>query len=162
MSQVFNGRYTAQTDEPFVIFLIGFRINKLWAIHQWLPVLRAMVPMLTTLYQHPEKGFLGGYTTLGSGGPVSVQFWRSFTDLERFAHDPSDPHLPAWRRFNKAVQGNGSVGIWHETYQVEPGHFEAIYSGMPRFGLASVMTHVPISAAINSARERLREEVKTV
>jgi hypothetical protein len=162
MSQIFNGPYTAKTDSPFIVFLIGMRINKIWAIHKWFPVARAMVPMLTTLYRHPEKGFLGGYTTLGSGGPVVVQFWRSFEDLERFAHNPSDPHLPAWRRFNQAIKGDGSVGIWHETYQVEPGHFEAIYSGMPRFGLAGAMEHAPVESGRNSARERLREEVKNV
>jgi hypothetical protein len=29
----------------------------------------------------------------------------------------------------------GDVGIWHETYVVQPGCYEAIYGGMPRFGL---------------------------
>lgn len=27
MSAIFAGRYTAKTDEPFVVFLIGMRIN---------------------------------------------------------------------------------------------------------------------------------------
>jgi hypothetical protein len=31
MSQVFTGRFTAQTNEPFVVFLIGFRVNKFWS-----------------------------------------------------------------------------------------------------------------------------------
>ncbi len=157
MAEIFNGRYTAKTDEPFVVFMIGMRINRLWAVHKWLPVFRSMVPMLTTLYKHPEKGFLGGYATLGSGGPVMIQFWRSFEDLERFARSPSDPHQPAWRHFNQAIRGDGSVGIWHETYQVEAGHYEALYSGMPRYGLGSVMEHVPIGAGRDTARERLRE-----
>jgi hypothetical protein len=158
MATIFPGRYTAKTDEPFVIFMIGMRVNKLWAINKWLPTFMAMVPMLSTLYKHPEKGFLGGYTTIGSQGPVLVQYWRSFQDLEAFAHSPSDPHLPAWRAFGKAIHGDGSVGIWHETYQVQPGAFETVYSGMPRFGLASVMEHVPVTARTNSARERLKAE----
>ena len=29
MAQVFRGRYTARSDEPFVVFLIGMRINQL-------------------------------------------------------------------------------------------------------------------------------------
>ena len=155
MTTIFPGRYTAKTDKPFVVFLIGMRINRVWAIHQWLPVARAMIPMLTTLYRHPEKGFLGGYTTLGRGGPVSVQFWRSFEDLERFAHNPSDPHLPAWRQFAKALAGKGSVGIWHETYQVQPGQFEALYSGMPRFGLGEAIEHTPIEGKTDTARGRI-------
>ncbi|MBA4115324.1 MAG: DUF4188 domain-containing protein [Rubrobacter sp.] len=44
--------------------------------------------------------------------------WRSFEDLERFARNPDDPHLPSWRRFNQTVGSDGSVGIWHETYVV--------------------------------------------
>jgi hypothetical protein len=29
MAKVIPGRYTAQTDEPFVVFMIGMRINRL-------------------------------------------------------------------------------------------------------------------------------------
>ena len=60
MTKVMPGRYTAQIDEPFVVFLIGMRINKWLAFSKWIPTARAMVPMLRTLFQHPEKGFLGG------------------------------------------------------------------------------------------------------
>jgi hypothetical protein len=42
MSSVFRGRHTAQIEGPFVVFIIGMRINRLWAVHQWLPVARAM------------------------------------------------------------------------------------------------------------------------
>lgn len=38
VSIVFPGRYTAQLDGSFVVFIIGMRVNKLWAIHKWLPV----------------------------------------------------------------------------------------------------------------------------
>ena len=116
MANVIPGRYTAQTDEPFVVFLIGMRINKFSAFRRWIPVASAMGPMLRTLYQHPEKGFLGGEFYLNLRGPVLIQYWRSFEDLEKFARDKSDPHLGAWREFNKAIGSDGSVGIWHETY----------------------------------------------
>ena len=58
MAKIFSGRYTAKTDKPFVVFLIGMRINQLWRVDKWISVFTAMVPMLTTLYSHPEKGFL--------------------------------------------------------------------------------------------------------
>ena len=39
--------------------------------------------------------------TVRPHGPVDVaalvQYWRSFENLERFAHDLNDPHFPAWR-----------------------------------------------------------------
>jgi Domain of unknown function (DUF4188)/Acetyltransferase (GNAT) family len=44
MNPVFAGRFTAQMDGPFVVFLIGMRVNRLLAVHQWLPVARAMGP----------------------------------------------------------------------------------------------------------------------
>ena len=119
MTRTINGRYTARMDEPFVVFVIGMRINRPLAIRKWLPTLRAMSPMLKELYQHPEKGFLGAEFFFHSRGPVTLQYWRSFEDLERFARDPDDPHLPAWQRFNRTVDSDGSVGIFHETFIVE-------------------------------------------
>ncbi len=145
MAQVFPGRFTAQVNEPFVVFLIGLRINRFFAFSKWVPTARAMPPMLRTLYQNPEKGFLGGYTFLYWRGVGMVQYWRSFKDLERFARNPSDPHAGAWQRFNQLVGADGSVGIWHETYLVEPRHYEAIYANMPAFGLAAATEHVPVT-----------------
>jgi Monooxygenase af470-like len=60
MTKVMPGRYTAQIDEPFVVFLIGMRINHWLAFSKWIPTARAMWPMVRALRQHPEKGFLGG------------------------------------------------------------------------------------------------------
>lgn len=67
-------------------------------------------------------------------GPTLIQYWRSFEDLERFDRNPEDPHLPAWRHFNRTVGSDGSVGIWHETYILERANYEAIYSNMPPSG----------------------------
>jgi hypothetical protein len=134
------------------------RINRLWAVRKWLPVFKAMVPMITTLIQHPEKGFLGGFTSLSLRGPVMIQYWRSFEDLESFARRPSDPHLEAWKRFNQTVGSDGSVGIWHETYQVQPGQFETLYGNMPRFGLAQAVEHLPATGKRYSARDRLKAQ----
>src|SRR5687767_15696476 len=72
MAQVVDGRYTARMDEPFAVFIIGMRINNLFAVRKWLPTVRAMGPMLKELYQHPEKGFLGGeFFLYWRGGPRS-------------------------------------------------------------------------------------------
>jgi fumigallin biosynthesis monooxygenase-like protein len=42
MNSVFNGRRTAELDGSFVVFIIGMRVNKLWAVHKWFPVARVM------------------------------------------------------------------------------------------------------------------------
>lgn len=156
MTQIFNGRYTARTDEPLVVFLIGMRINRLRAVGKWLPVFRAMPPMLSLLATHPEKGFLGGTTWLGWRSILLVQYWRSFDELEHFARSPSEPHRAAWQRFNRSVGADGTVGIFHETYLVPAGQHESIYGNMPRTGLAAATSHVPVTAELTAARKRVR------
>ena len=38
MAQIFPGRYTAQSGEPFVVFLIGMRVNEFLKVRSWVPV----------------------------------------------------------------------------------------------------------------------------
>lgn len=155
MTNIYKGRYTATTDEPFVVFLIGMRINKWWRFDKWMPVASAMGPMINTLVTHPEKGFLGAESFWNFGTTALLSYWRSFEDLENFARNPSDPHLEPWKKFNQAVGADGSVGIWHETYTVNPGQFESVYGNMPRFGLAAAMEHVEAVGRRHTARKRL-------
>ena len=42
-----------------VVFLIGMRINQLWAVHKWMPVAAAMPSMQGALKKNPAKGLLG-------------------------------------------------------------------------------------------------------
>ena len=155
MTKIFNGRYTAKTDEPVVVFLIGMRINKFWRFDKWIPVASAMLPMLKTLFTHPEKGFLHGEFFWNFSGPVVIQYWRSFEDLERFARQPSEPHLGPWKKYNQAVGSSGVVGIWHETYLIEPNQFECVYGNMPSFGLGAAVEHVEATGTRETARLRL-------
>ena len=57
----------------------------------------------------------------------------------------------AWR----ARAARGAVGIWHETYLVEAGRYEAVYGNMPRFGLAKAAGHVVARRGLETARRRL-------
>lgn len=95
----------------------------------------------------------------GMRGPLVVQYWRSFADLDRFARDSADPHRPAWQRFNRNVGSSGEVGIWHETYEVRSGEYECMYGNMPRVGLAAAAEHLPIGRKTDSAAQRIGEVV---
>ena len=152
---VFPGRRVAQIDGDFVVFLIGMRINRPWRPHKWLPVLTAMRPMIRELARDPASGFLGATQGFLAGGPALVQYWRSFEDLDRYARDREARHLPAWRAFNQRVRDSGDVGIWHETYRVDPANCEAIYSNMPRVGLAAHGNHRPIGSTSQTAPMRI-------
>ena len=158
MVKVIPGRFTAQRDESFVVFLIGMRVNKLFAFRKWITTASAMGPMIKTLYDHPEKGFLGAEVFLNWRGVTILQYWRSFEDLEKFARDKNDPHLESWRRFNKMIGTDGSVGIWHESYLVEAKNYECVYNNMPVFGLAKATEHVPAVGRRETARRRLGGE----
>jgi hypothetical protein len=148
-------RMAAEIEGDFVVFVIGIRINKLWKLHQWWPVFRAMPRMLKELQQQPESGFPGSV----SGGFLLVQYWRSFGHLEAHARSQDHLHRPAWVSFNQRMrQSRGDVGIWHETYLVRAGQYEAIYSGMPRWGLGSAGTLVPASGRKDSARGRVAKD----
>jgi hypothetical protein len=158
MVKIFPGRFTADTNEPFVVFLIGMRINQLWAMHKWMPVAGAMPRMLTALAKHPAKGLLGVHTWVRWREVMNVQYWRSFDDLEDFARNPSDPHLRAWKDFNQRIGSDGSVGIWHETYMVNARQYECVYGNMPLVGLAAATSHIAAVGNRETARLRLGGE----
>jgi hypothetical protein len=154
-SKILAQRVTAEFDGEVVVFLIGMRINKFWKVHKWLPVTRAMSRMLAELEPNPQSGFLGAHGWFGRTS-ILVQYWKSFEDLERYAKDRSQQHLPAWAAFNRAVGSNGDVGIWHETYRIRAGDYECIYNNMPAFGLAKATRLVPVGTLKESAAARLR------
>ena len=157
MAKVHDGQFTARIEGDFVVFLIGMRINKPWKLGMWWPVAMAMPRMLKELKAaDPSVGFLGVQPL---GMLAMAQYWRSFDQLEAYARGREHLHWPAWMAFNKRVRdARGDVGIWHETYLVREGEHEAIYSGMPPFGLAKATELVPLgrdAEGKSAARARL-------
>jgi hypothetical protein len=152
---IFPGRYTAQSSSPFVVFLIGMRVNRILALPSWIRVARAMPPMIAELKRHPELGMLHAQFFLYWRGVAVVQYWRSFEQLHAYAHAKTAAHLPAWADFNRRIGNNGEVGIWHETYTVEQGRYESVYVNMPRFGMAVAAEHMPAVGRLENARSRM-------
>jgi hypothetical protein len=157
METIRNGRYAAQIDGDFVVFLIGMRINRLLLPHKWIPVVRAMPRMLRELMEHKELGLLTARAYLSGRTLMTVQYWRTFEQLHAYAHAKDKAHLPAWAEFNRRVGGNGAVGIFHETYLVKSGQYETVYANMPEFGLALAGTSVSAIGRMQSARTRLNQ-----
>ena len=152
MARVIPERMSAKVDGDFVVFLIGMRVNKLWKVHKWLPVFLAMPKMLRELKDNPSSGLLG----VESAGLTIIQYWRSFDALEAYARSRDGLHWPAWMAFNKRMaRSRGDVGIWHETYKIAAGQYEAIYSGMPARGLGKVSQLLSAEGARDTARGRI-------
>ena len=156
MPTLYPGRFSARIEGPFVVFLIGFRINRLLAFNKWVPVGQAMAPMVRELYANSQLGFLAGHTSLYWRGVMMTQYWRSFDQLVGYAQSRVAAHLPAWRAFNQRIGNDGTVGIWHETYQVSEGRSECVYVNMPRFGLARAGSHEQAIGHLNDARSRMK------
>jgi len=147
-------RMTAHIEGDFVLFLIGMRFNQPWKVHKWLPVVSSMGRMLRELQSKPELGLLHQDIWV-SRTIMQVQYWRSMDHLLDYAKNRDSQHLPAWRAFNKAINNNGSVGIWHETYAVSEGSYENIYANMPPFGMGLAGTLKPVRGKHETAAGRL-------
>ena len=148
---------TADAEGEVVVFLIGMRINRLWALHRWLPVFIAMPRMLRELGRDKDGGLLSHVLLTGSPRTYYVvQYWESKDKLYAYAADRDKLHRPAWAAFNRRARNGGrAVGVWHETYVVPAGGYEAIYYGMPPFGLAAAHGVAPLATRGGTGRERL-------
>ena len=151
VGEVAGRRMMAEIDGDFVVFLIGARFSKTRSLRSFIDLggRRGMKHMLDYLVAHPEKGLLA----YEMGLPTIVQYWRSLDHLEAFANDKDDPHVDVWRQYWRRVGRSSRTGIWHETYLVKAGQYEAIYGNMPPRGLGKAGRLVPAS---ESSRARAR------
>lgn len=154
---IYEGRYTTENDQGLVVFLIGMRINKRLAVRKWLPVFTAMPGMIRELYENQEElGFLSMENYFGLRTTVMITYWRSEGDL--LAYSKGQKHLTAWKNFNRKIGDTDAVGIYHETYVLPEGRYEAIYGNMPVYGLAKAAGHMPVTREIRTAKKRLKTE----
>jgi len=153
-----RGRWTAEIDGDFVVFLIGATVHDPAAASEVSGLLMAMVDMLAELEEDPSKGLLGyaSHAAYGAEGGVIVQYWRSFEALEDYARNPDAKHAPVWRAWNRlAAEDRSGAGIWHETFKVGDGNYEAIYQNMPVMGLQKAGRPITVVQARDSARARI-------
>ncbi len=156
MAKINTERMTAKIDGDFVVFLIGFRVNRWWKFWRWIPIFFTMPRMLIELGKHPELGLLHARTHFGFGKAMVVQYWRSFEALHAYSTSGDRAHRPAWKAFNKAIGTRGDVGIWHETYLIQDGQHESVFGNMPPYGLGMAGELVPAKGQQRSARGRLK------
>jgi hypothetical protein len=164
MSAVIHDKFTAQVDQPLVLFLVGGNVNNLLAVGHWFWIARAFLTLIAYLRKHPETGFLSGHLNLRifPFGMMLQSYWRSFDDLERFARSNDQPHLKAWTRYIQESRKPGAMAIWHETYIIEPGKFEVIYGNTVPYGLSAATSPVIIHGRAHNARGRIDKNDKTV
>ncbi|WP_433498106.1 DUF4188 domain-containing protein [Sphaerimonospora sp. CA-214678] len=145
-------RQSARIDGDFVVFLVGMRINRFRALRKWLPVARAMTPMLKELQVDPAHGLLGFENFFNGRTTLMVQYWRSMDHLLAYAKNRDANHWPAWQRFFREAYRSEAVGIWHETYAVSG--YETVYVNMPPFGLGRAGELAPTTKLGDRSAER--------
>lgn len=84
-------------------------------------------------------------------GPVLMQYWRSYDDLDRWAR-----HLPHMRWWRWLLENAGpDLSFYHEVYQIKAA--EAIYEkGCRPVGPALFTTTSPVSGGEGQSKERQR------
>ena len=155
MPERIERRVCAEIEGEFVVFLIGVRVNRIWKVQSWIPVMQAMPRMLTELEVKPELGLLHARMHLGFPNTMVVQYWRSLAHLHAYAESRDHAHLPAWSAFNRRIGLNGDVGIWHETFVVADGCSESIYVNMPPYGLGQAGELHDATGSRATGRKRL-------
>ncbi|MER6198813.1 DUF4188 domain-containing protein [Streptomyces sp. NPDC001586] len=152
------GRTTAAAEGDVVVLLIGMRINRFRAVHQWLPVVLSMPRMLRELARDKSRGLLGHVLLTASPRTYYVvQYWESKEKLYAYAAAPDMLHHKAWSIINRKERESklhGHVGLWHESYIVPEGSYEAIYFDMPPFGLAAATGALPLERRGRRAADR--------
>ena len=158
--EVIEQKFAADRDEEFVVFHIGLRINAFWKIHRWLPIFLIAPRMIRELASDPESSLLGSRTVVGPGirNVGFVQYWDSFEALREYARDSDRLHFPARQEYYEdGTKEDAAVGIWHETYLIDPDEYETVYNNMPPLGLAESETTeiIPAADQHNTAAGRL-------
>jgi hypothetical protein len=96
--------------------------------------------MFDSLEQARAAGLLLNRPLMSPEGPVLMQYWRTYDDLDRWAR--RQPHS-RWWRWLMGHTGHG-VGFYHEIYQAKAA--EAIYEQGTR----------PVGPAVFSSLERTK------
>jgi hypothetical protein len=158
MAEIHKQRLAAEIEGDFVVFLIGARFNKPWKLLRNFWFIKSMPAMLSELEKNPEMGLLSYNQHFGLRSATVIQYWRSWEQLEAYARSKDAIHFPNWVKFNKRIGSNGDIGIWHETYRISAGQYEAIYNNMPAYGLGKAGNLVPAAGYRNTAAGRLSGE----
>ena len=153
---IHDGKFFASSDRPFVLFMLGMRVHNIWNVPKWAQLYQLIPRMLEELKANPQLGCMGSISKISFREPLIIQYWESLEALQAFATNPKHSHLPVWKKFNQVVGKSKDIGIWHETYIIQPGQHENIYINMPFTGLGQVIPLQPISKKSQAYRQRFK------
>jgi hypothetical protein len=140
-------------DKPVTMFLLGLRSNT--PLGRLQPAYKKLNDYLDQMYDDCEdnranNGYLGRTPDLiakefsQNNTLLSISYWRSLEDLERWARRPV--HLRGLRFLDFEVNKSGrpfDLGVVHEVIVSPAGHWEGIYSNMNPWGISGTKFPLP-------------------
>ncbi|UJR19369.1 hypothetical protein I4U23_022498 [Adineta vaga] len=152
--------YSARCEGDFVVFLIGIRPNGANPFTKSFgDIGKAFQSMIAELESDSTLGYMGGDVYVGANERKStlmyVQYWRSYEALQQWTHTKMGIHVKIVMEYMKSDRVEGVNGIWHETYKVRDGEYEAIYGNMPPIGLG-LATQIVLETKTNNGAGRMK------
>ena len=113
--------------------------------------------MISALEEAKSVGFLHQERLMAEGSGVLLHYWRSYDELDRWAH--TLPHMAWWRWLLE--NAGDDLSFYHEIYQVKAA--EAIYErGCRLVGAARIATTSIVTAGEGQSRQRQERFVAAV
>ncbi|PKK44103.1 hypothetical protein CI102_11672 [Trichoderma harzianum] len=160
MEDVIMGKYTVQIpdkdgkppSEPsetgMAVIMLGMRNNSALGMFGSgaLDASLKFQAMLKDLENDPDSGFLGmcGYRAANerptANGFMSVLYFRSVEDINRFAHAPL--HREVWDWFVELSKTHKHLSIMHEVYSAPKKNWENIFINYHLTGIGKILKPV--------------------
>lgn len=149
---------TAPIEEPFTLFLVGVQCRSLMSMWKIPLIGKRMTQMQKELLANPESGLLWGmnFTSLNPFTVLYLSYWKSSDHIHRFVTDPKMSHLPASAEYFKKWSKDPNLGVYHETYDINPHQTENLYLGMSPFGVSAFIPPISITQKSKTFLQRLR------
>ena len=151
------GNFTAPAEEKIAILPLGAKANHPWGV--FAPGFKGLFDHLNKMnadldHNAAKNGFLGqtAYTRSDERGAlefVVLTYWRNLEVLHDFAHSPV--HREAWIWWEKTLKEHDFLGINHEIYEADKGHWENVYVNFQPTGLGAT-TYLRKGATVESGK----------
>ncbi|KAI2791781.1 hypothetical protein POX_c04660 [Penicillium oxalicum] len=160
-----NGTFGAEPSrDQIVVFHLGVRSHH--PLGFLAPGMKGIVDsfdrMMREMHADPETAGLLGLSTFlkqeqAAGNELlNIFYLRDYKALHRFAY--GDSHMKGVKYFRKITETCPHIGIFHETFVVPRGHWEAIYINSEPTGLGD--TWFPVRSGDGREEEKSQVEVE--
>jgi hypothetical protein len=153
---------SAPLEAPVCLFMVGMQCRS-WRSFWKIPLIaRRMKQMQKELKNDRESGLIWGenFTSQRPFTTLYLSYWKSSDHINRFVTDKKFSHLSSVKEYFQRFRDDPDIGVWHETYEVDPQKTENLYFGMAPFGVSAFLKTVEINSKNRNYLMRLRRNGK--